>query len=112
MALLKDPIDTFFAQIQGSVRVRLDDGEAAPAKVRVVASSAQLSEIDLTIHEGRNRQLRRMLETLGHPVISLTRLRFGPISLGALPAGASRAATDREVRALRAAASSARDAAP
>ncbi len=89
--------------------VRLDDGDAAPAKVRVVASSAQISEIDLTIHEGRNRQLRRMLETLGHPVVSLTRLRFGPISLGALPAGASRDATDREVRALRAAASSARD---
>ena len=48
-----------------------------------------------------------MLETLGHPVISLTRLKFGPLSLGALPVGASREATDREIRALRAAVSAA-----
>jgi 23S rRNA pseudouridine2605 synthase len=84
--------------------VRLAEGETAPAKVRVVSSSAQRSEIDLTIHEGRNRQVRRMLESLGHPIVSLTRLRFGPIALGTLAAGASRPATDREVRALRAAA--------
>ncbi len=91
--------------------VRLDDGEAAPAKVRIVASTALRSEVDITIHEGRNREVRRMFETLGHPVISLTRMRFGPIALGALPAGASRAATGREVRALRAAVATARAAA-
>jgi 23S rRNA pseudouridine2605 synthase len=88
--------------------VRLDDGEAAPARIRVVASAGPRSQIDITIHEGRNRQVRRMLETLGHPVLALTRLRFGPLSLGALPVGASREATEREVRSLRAAAHSAR----
>jgi 23S rRNA pseudouridine2605 synthase len=89
--------------------VRLDEGGAAPAKVRVVGTSAGLSRLDITIHEGRNRQVRRMLEATGHPVVSLTRLRFGPISLGALPVGAAREATEREVRALRVAAAVASD---
>ncbi len=87
--------------------VKLADGETGPGKIRVVATAGAQSQIDLTIHEGRNRQVRRMLETLGHPVISLTRLKFGPLSLGALPVGASREATDREIRALRAAVSAA-----
>jgi 23S rRNA pseudouridine2605 synthase len=88
--------------------VRLEEGRTTPAKIRVVATSRTTSELDITIHEGRNRQVRRMLETTEHPVLSLVRLRFGPISLGALPAGATREATEREVRALRTIASEAR----
>jgi 23S rRNA pseudouridine2605 synthase len=82
--------------------VRLEDGEAHPAKMRVVRAGARSSTIDLTVHEGRNRQVRRMFEATGHDVLSLVRLRFGPIGLGDLPPGRQREATPREVRALRA----------
>jgi 23S rRNA pseudouridine2605 synthase len=81
--------------------IRLEEGTAAPARLRVVSTSRDESAIDLTIHEGRNRQVRRMLEATEHPVLSLVRLRFGPIALGALRPGALREATEREVRALR-----------
>lgn len=80
----------------------LEDGEhAAGAKLRVVSVRAGSSVVDITIHQGRNRQVRRMFEALGHPVQVLVRLRFGPISLGDLPAGHSRALTPRELSALR-----------
>jgi pseudouridine synthase len=78
----------------------LDDGPSAPAKLRVVATRADRSDVDLTIHEGRNRQVRRMFESVGHPVLNLVRLRFGPVSLGDMPSGAVRTPTERELRAL------------
>ncbi|MBC5810080.1 MAG: rRNA pseudouridine synthase [Candidatus Eremiobacteraeota bacterium] len=81
--------------------IRLEEGKTQPAKVRVVRSGAQYSEVDITIHEGRNRQVRRMFEATEHPVVALSRLKFGPISLGELPPGHVREATDREVSALR-----------
>jgi len=81
--------------------VRLEEGRAAPAQVRVVAVRRDVSLVDLTLHEGRNRQVRRMFETLGHPVLALTRLRFGPIALGALPVGGVRPLSERELAALR-----------
>jgi 23S rRNA pseudouridine2605 synthase len=90
-------------QIAGLLRgLKLDDGVAAPAQLRVVAVRRDASTVDVTIHEGRNRQVRRMFEELEHPVIGLTRLRFGPLALGALAPGEIRAATPREVSALRA----------
>lgn len=79
----------------------LDDGRAEPAKVRVVRSSAAASELDVTIHEGRNRQVRRMFEASAHRVVSLVRLRFGPLSLGDLRPGQWREVTQRELAALR-----------
>ena len=81
--------------------LRLDDGRAEPAQVRVIATNRERSVIDVTIHEGRNRQVRRMFEELDRPVLALTRLRFGPIALGDLVPGAIRDATTREVAALR-----------
>jgi 23S rRNA pseudouridine2605 synthase len=81
--------------------VRLQEGEAAGAQLRVVAVRRDISLVDLTIHEGRNRQVRRMFEAVDHPVVALTRLRFGPISLGELTPGAVRPATERELAALR-----------
>ncbi|MEA2721843.1 MAG: rRNA synthase [Candidatus Eremiobacteraeota bacterium] len=80
--------------------VRLEEGRAAPAQLRVVAVRRDVSLVDITIHEGRNRQVRRMFEVVEHPVLALVRLRFGPISLGELAPGAVRAATDRERAAL------------
>ncbi len=58
------------------------------------------SLLELTIHEGRKRQVRRMLESVGHPVISLTRTRVGPLSLGDLPEGQYREVAHDEVQAL------------
>jgi 23S rRNA pseudouridine2605 synthase len=89
--------------------VRLEEGRAAPALVRVVAVRRDVSLVDITIHEGRNRQVRRMFEVVEHPVIALTRLRFGPISLGELALGAVRPATPREVAALHRIVSESRD---
>ncbi|MHB1469285.1 MAG: hypothetical protein ACYCX7_09020, partial [Solirubrobacteraceae bacterium] len=58
-------------------------------------------QLEITIREGRNRQIRRMCEAVGHPVMSLTRVAFGPLLLGGLPAGASRRLDGGEVQALR-----------
>jgi 23S rRNA pseudouridine2605 synthase len=80
--------------------VRLDDYRAAGAKVRVVAVRRDRSLVDVTIHEGRNRQVRRMFEAVGHPVLALTRTRFGPLRLGRLAPGEVRSLTVRERSAL------------
>jgi 23S rRNA pseudouridine2605 synthase len=83
--------------------VRLDDGLTAPARVKRLAPD----EIELTIHEGRKRQVRRMLEAVGHPVAGLQRVSFGTLRLGTLKEGASRRLTEAEVDKLRRAASGA-----
>ncbi|MDP9018026.1 MAG: rRNA pseudouridine synthase [Candidatus Eremiobacteraeota bacterium] len=87
--------------------VRLEEFRASGAYLRVVATRGDSSVVDLTIHEGKYRQVRRMFETLGHPVLTLERLRFGPLSLGALKSGQTRPITDRELAALRVVASQA-----
>jgi 23S rRNA pseudouridine2605 synthase len=79
--------------------VELDDGPTAPARVRRVAGS---NAIELTIHEGRNRQVRRMCEAVGHPVLELERTRFGPLTLDGLDAGAHRRLGEQELERLRA----------
>jgi 23S rRNA pseudouridine2605 synthase len=81
--------------------VALDDGVTAPARVRRVGRVGS-NLIELTIHEGRNRQVRRMCLAVGHPVLELTRTRFGPLSLGALAPGAHRRLSDAEAERLRA----------
>ncbi len=75
--------------------------KASSAKVRVVSVRSGYSVVDVTIHEGRNRQVRDMFEALGHPVQTLVRLRFGPISLGDLGVGRTRAVTPKELAALK-----------
>ena len=79
----------------------LGDGLVAPAKVRLLSARRDRSLLDLTIHEGRNRQVRRMFEALGRPVFALTRIRFGPLDLGDLAPGRTRELTPREIAALR-----------
>lgn len=78
--------------------VELEDGRTAPARVRRLG----LREIELTIHEGRNRQVRRMCEAVGHPVRDLRRTGFGPLRLGRLAPGAHRRLTEAELQSLRA----------
>ena len=77
--------------------VVLDDGRTAPAQVRMVSAH----EIELTIHEGRKHQVRRMCEAVGHRVIDLRRVAFGPLRLGDLTAGRHRRLTAAEVQRLR-----------
>ena len=79
--------------------IDLDDGRTAPALVRRVRPDV----LELTIREGRKRQVRRMCEAVGHPVLALRRVAFGPLALGDLPPGRHRRLTRTEVDALRAA---------
>lgn len=76
--------------------VDLDDGRTAPA----TASLVEPNLLRLTIHEGRNRQVRRMCEAVGHPVVRLVRTRIGPLSDRSLRPGAWRPLSLEEVRAL------------
>jgi 23S rRNA pseudouridine2605 synthase len=78
--------------------VELDDGKTAPARVRRLGAS----EIELTVIEGRNRQVRRMCEAVGHPVRSLQRVAFGPLRLGRLAPGDHRKLSRAELQRLRA----------
>lgn len=80
--------------------IRLEGERTAPARLRVVAARKDQSVVDITLHEGRNRQVRRMFESVGHPVAALVRTHFGPISLGSLGPGQTRPPTSREVHAL------------
>jgi 23S rRNA pseudouridine2605 synthase len=84
--------------------VELDDGRTAPARVAVVAQQESGAALELVIHEGRNRQVRRMCEAIGHPVMRLVRTRIGPISDARLAPGEWRLLAPDEVRALYAAA--------
>ena len=76
--------------------VDLDDGRTAPARVSLVPPRA----IRLRIHEGRNRQVRRMCEAVGHPVIRLVRTRIGPLADRRLRPGEWRRLSATEIRAL------------
>ena len=82
----------------------LDDGPTAPARVRKLAPDT----LEITIHEGRKRQVRRMCEAVGHRVSRLERIRFGPLELGDVGLGEYRRLTDEELRALASAGSAAR----
>ena len=76
--------------------VELDDGPTAPARATLVDPSV----VRLTIHEGRNRQVRRMCEAVGHSVVRLVRTRIGPLADRSLAPGAWRELTGAEVRSL------------
>jgi 23S rRNA pseudouridine2605 synthase len=78
--------------------VELEDGITAPAHVRRLRADL----LELTIHEGRNRQVRRMGEAVGHRVLELQRIRFGPLRLGSLGVGEHRVLSAAEQSALRA----------
>lgn len=81
--------------------VELEDGRTAPALVRRVPGDLRSANvIELTIHEGRNRQVRRMCAAVGHAVVELERIGFGPLRLDGLPSGAHRRLSAAETRRL------------
>ncbi len=81
--------------------IELEDGVTAPARVDAVRTT-QCGDTSflITIHEGRNRQIRRMLEAVGHRTLRLKRERFGPLSLGTLAPGEWRKLSDEEIKKL------------
>ena len=81
--------------------VMIDGKLTSPAEVRLIRHDAFSTELLITIHEGRNRQVRKMIDAIGHQVVRLKRVRFGPVSLGDLPSGMWRKLTDDEIRKLR-----------
>jgi 23S rRNA pseudouridine2605 synthase len=101
----------YWAEVRGQVPgdinaklkkgVYLAEGKATASEVEVLHRSRQASVLQIVLREGRNRQARRMLARLGHPVKKLKRVQIGPLTLKGLPVGAARRLTAREVRVLR-----------
>ncbi|MBV9468136.1 MAG: pseudouridine synthase [Abitibacteriaceae bacterium] len=84
--------------------IYLEDGKTAPCKVRVRAQTENNSLVEMTLHEGRTRQVRRMLEAVGHPVRALRRISFGGVVLEGMLTGDYRVLLPGEVHQLRKAA--------
>jgi 23S rRNA pseudouridine2605 synthase len=101
---------TYLAEVRGAVKrtvlrqlatgVALDDGTTAPARVGVAERREGSTLVEITITEGRNRQVRRMFEACGHPVVRLARIAIGPVRLGRLKPGTVRRLSPVEVAAL------------
>lgn len=81
--------------------VLLDDGMTQPAEVKVLKRGNNTALLELTIHEGKNRQVRRMCEAIKHPVIKLKRIKVGFLTLGSLPKGKYRELSVQEIRQLK-----------
>jgi len=102
---------TYLVKIKGEIEeekvgilrrgVKLEDGITLPARVKRVRKSENNSWIEMTIREGKKRQIRRMLEKVGHPVLKLKRVSIGPLQLGALKPGEMRRLTQEELRAMK-----------
>jgi 23S rRNA pseudouridine2605 synthase len=101
---------TYVAEVEGEVYrrtlkrllegVELDDGPVTVSQARTVMATQEKSIVELVIHEGRNRIVRRLLDHVGHPVRRLTRTQLGPVRLGSLPAGELRELTLDELGEL------------
>ena len=88
-------------RLRRGVMMEADDRRTWPAKVRILRTGDIWSEALITIHEGRNRQVRRMIEAVGHRVVRLRRVRFGSVSLGDLKRGDWRELTTEEIHKLK-----------
>jgi 23S rRNA pseudouridine2605 synthase len=103
-------IKTYVALVEGDVPdslaallrdgIELDDGPAPVDRFRVIDRSRGRSMVELDVHIGRNRIVRRILDHVGHPVVELTRTAFGPLHLGDLSVGATRELSRDELGAL------------
>ena len=101
---------TYVAIVEGQVEpwvprklrrgIELEDGEARADRVTVKDSGPRGSIVEITLHSGKNRIVRRMLDAVGHPVTRLARTRLGPLRLGSLRPGETRALSGEEIAAL------------
>jgi pseudouridine synthase len=103
-ALVKGcPSESSLQALRTGVTIVEDQGRShntAPANIRVLRQEGSDCWLSLTIHEGRKRQIRRMLAAVGHPVLELSRVGIGPLALGDLPTGKWRYLTSKEVESL------------
>ena len=90
-----EPSDEALERLAGGIQ--LDDGPTAPAQVRRLAPS----RVELSIHEGRKHQVKRMLEAVGHPVTRLRRSRYAGLTVDDLEPAQWRELTDQEIASLR-----------
>ena len=81
--------------------VKLEDGITAPARVKKTRVTENNSWLEMTIHEGKNRQIKRMLEKVGHPVLKLKRIKISDIELGKLESGKFRYLKPEEVKKIK-----------
>lgn len=81
--------------------VMIEGKITSPASVRLIRRETFDTVLLISIHEGRNRQVRKMVDAVGHQVVSLKRVEFGPVSLGSLPCGQWRRLTESEIRKLK-----------
>ena len=81
--------------------IMIDGRKTAKAGAKILKQESLFTDVLITIHEGRNRQIRRMVEALGHQVIRLKRVKYGPVELGALARGEWRDLSAQEVSDLR-----------
>jgi 23S rRNA pseudouridine2605 synthase len=83
--------------------IHLEDGKTAPARVKLISADNKKGTaiVQLTIHEGRNRQVRRMFEAIGHPVLKLRREKYAFLTLHGLKSGDARELTAHEIKQLR-----------
>ena len=101
---------TYLAEVTGIVTdstikrlragVTLDDGPLKPTSVKLVSTAKDRSLVKMTLHEGRNHIVRRTMESVGHPVLHLSRIGIGPVRLGSLKSGELRDLTSEELGAL------------
>jgi 23S rRNA pseudouridine2605 synthase len=101
---------TYLAEVSGIVTpstikrlregVTLDDGPLIPSSVKLVSTARERSMVKITLHEGRNRVVRRTMESVGHPVRRLSRTGIGPVRLGTLQVGEIRDLTREELGGL------------
>lgn len=104
----------YVAKVQGHVTkglrtqfcqgIELDDGPTRAVECRIIDAADAASLVEVEMHEGRNRIVRRMFDAVGHPVIDLVRTRFGSVTLGALQPGEMRKLTNAEIGELQKAA--------
>lgn len=97
-----NPSNEALDRLRRGVFMEGDERRTYPAQVRVVRDESLFTDVLVTIHEGRNRQVRRMFESVGHQVLLLRRVRFGPLELGALRRGEWRELTAQEIAQLKA----------
>jgi 23S rRNA pseudouridine2605 synthase len=107
----KEIYKTYHVKVRGSLEekeiarlqsgIRLRKGITAPAKVKRLKKAEQNSWLEISIHEGKNRQVRKMLEHVRHPVLKLRRIRINGIELGDLSPGRYRYLTHDEIRKIK-----------
>ncbi len=107
----KEVEKTYLARITGRLSdeetaqlirgVNIDGRRTSRARVRELRVDGGVSDILITIHEGRNRQVRKMVQSVGHEVLMLRRVRFGPLTLGELKRGQWRELTEAEIQTLK-----------